>query len=247
MTEEVTKPSISAFFPVYNDAGTIELMVRKLKEVLPKFTDDYEIIIIDDASPDNSGEIADKLAESDPRIKVIHHESNRGYGGALKSGFKNSTKDLIFYTDGDAQYDVYELEKLMPHIKEFSVVNGYKTNRADGLHRKIIGTIYNQGMKLAFNLKVKDVDCDFRLIKKEVFDKISLESDTGMICVEMMKKIGDANFPIKDIPVTHYDRIYGKSQFLKAGRVLKTFKGLINLWLNLNFSKKKNEKEPIPE
>lgn len=238
--EENTKRySISAFFPMYNDAGTVELMVKKLKEVLPRLTDDYEIIMVNDCSPDESGEIAEKLAKEDPRLKVIHHEKNKGYGGALKSGFKNATKELVFYTDGDAQYDVHELEKLFPHIHEHDVVNGYKTNRADGLHRKVIGTVYNQAMRLAFNLKVKDVDCDFRLMHKRIFDKVELKANSGMICVEMMKKIGDAGFTIKDIPVAHYDRVYGKSQFLRLNRVFKTLGGLIKLWINLVLLRKK--------
>jgi glycosyltransferase involved in cell wall biosynthesis len=240
--ENENRPSISAFFPMYNDAGTVKLMVTKLKEVLSKLTDDFEIIMVNDCSPDNSGEIADSLAKEDERLKVIHHPKNRGYGGALKSGFKNATKDLIFYTDGDAQYDVYELEKLYPHINEYDVVNGYKTNRADGKIRKIIGTLYNQGIKLAFRLKVRDVDCDFRLMKRSIFNNITLKTDTGMICVEMMKKIENNKHTIKNIPVTHYDRIHGKSQFFKPKRVLKTLGGLINLWTFLFLIKKKDDK-----
>ena len=236
---EKKKHSISAFFPMYNDEGTVELMVKKLKETLPKFSDDWEIIMVNDCSPDKSGEIAEQLAKEDPRLKVVHHEQNKGYGGALKSGFKNATKDLIFYTDGDAQYDVYELERLMEHIGEHDVVNGYKTNRADGIHRKIVGETYNKGMHLAFNLKVKDVDCDFRLMHKRIFDEVELEADSGMICVEMMKKIGDAGFKIKDVPVTHYDRQHGESQFFNPRRVAKTLWGLTKLWVNMNILKKK--------
>tara|TARA_Y100000310_G_scaffold325127_1_gene388125 strand:+ start:588 stop:1337 length:750 start_codon:yes stop_codon:yes gene_type:complete len=237
------KYSISAFFPMYNDAGTVELMVTKLKQVLEKLTDDYEIIMVDDCSPDNAGEIADNLAKEDPRLKVIHHEKNRGYGGALKSGFKNATKDLVFYTDGDAQYDVLELEKLYEHIENYDVVNGYKLNRADGLHRKIIGEVYNLGMHLAFNLKVKDVDCDFRLMhRKKIFDKVELETNTGMICVEMMKKIEDSGATLKNIPVHHYDRTHGSSQFLNPKRVIKTLAGLSGLWINLVLLRKQKKK-----
>jgi glycosyltransferase involved in cell wall biosynthesis len=241
--EEKKKYSISAFFPMYNDDGTVELMVKKLKETLPKFTDDWEIIMVDDCSPDKSGEIADQLAKDDSRLKVVHHEKNKGYGGALKSGFKTATKDLIFYTDGDAQYDIYELERLMPHINEYDVVNGYKTNRADGIHRKIVGEIYNFGMHLAFNLKVKDVDCDFRLMHKKIFNQIELESDSGMICVEMMKKIGDAGLTIKDVPVNHYDRQHGKSQFFNPKRVIKTLAGLVKLWINIVLLRKGGKKK----
>ncbi len=218
---------------MYNDAGTVEIMVTKLTQVLKKLTNDYEIIMVDDCSPDDAGKIANSLAKKDSKLKVIHHEKNKGYGGALKSGFKNATKDLVFYTDGDAQYDVLELEELYKHIDQYDVVNGYKLNRADGIHRKVIGWMYNTGMHLAFNLTVKDIDCDFRLMHRKIFDRVELEADTGMICVEMMKKIQDAGFTIKNVPVHHYDRTYGKSQFLNIKRVAKTLKGLSGLWIDL--------------
>ena len=123
------KYSISAFFPVYNDAGTVELMAEKLDKVLKENSGDYEIIIVDDCSPDASGRIADNIAKKNPKVRVIHHQKNLGYGGALKTGFHSSKKDLVFYTDGDAQFDVYELPKLLPHIDNYDVVNGYKIKR----------------------------------------------------------------------------------------------------------------------
>ena len=226
--------SISAFFPVYNDAGTIELMINRLKQVLEETTKDYEIIIVNDGSEDNSAEIADQLAKKHKNIKVIHHEKNKGYGGALKTGFKNVTKDLVFYTDGDAQYNALELKRLLPHINDHHVVNGYKLNRGDGILRKILGTTYNHTVRFIFNLKVKDVDCDFRLMHSKIFKNINLKTDTGMICVEMMKKIENQNYKIKNIPVNHYPRTYGRSQFLRPKRVIKTMKGVLDLWVNLN-------------
>lgn len=232
------KYNISAFFPVYNDAGTVELMAKKLDDILRKHSDDYEIIIVDDCSPDDSGKIADGLTKINKKIRVIHHPKNLGYGGALKTGFYSSTKELIFYTDGDAQYDVDEIPKLIEHIDGYDVVNGCKIKRADKLYRKIMGNLYNLGMHVLFNLKVKDVDCDFRLIHKYVFDNIKLESNSGLICTEMMKKIQDAGYTIKNVPVGHYPRVYGRSQFFRPKRILTVLFGLINQWYELVLLKK---------
>lgn len=225
--------SISAFFPAYNDEGTIKLMVDRLREVLSEVALDYEIIIVDDCSPDKSGEIGDEIAKKDKKVRVIHHEKNRGYGGALKSGFANSKNEWIFYTDGDAQYDARELKRLVPYAKKYDVVNGYKKDRGDGVIRKIVGKTYNRFLRFMFSLKVKDVDCDFRLIKKDVFDNIRLNANDGSICLEMMKKIQDKGYSIKNVPVNHYERVYGESQFFTPKRVIKTLLKQVKNWYDL--------------
>ncbi len=233
------KYNISAFFPVYNDKGTVKLMVERMHKVLKKIAENYEIIIIDDCSPDNSGKIADEIARKDKKVRVIHHKENKGYGGALKSGFEAARKQLIFYTDGDAQYDVEELEKLIPFIDNYDVVNGYKISRGDSFYRVVIGELYNFIVgKLLFSLKVKDMDCDFRLMKREIFGDINLEANDGSICLEMMKKIQNAGYTLKNVPVHHYPRVYGKSQFFKFSKILESLIGLGNKWYNLVFLKK---------
>lgn len=232
------KYSISAFFPAYNDEGTIEKMVLTAISTLKQITRDYEVIVVDDCSPDNSGKIADNLSKRFKEVQVVHHKRNMGYGGALKSGFKNAKKDLIFYTDGDGQYDVRELKKLFPLIKEADVVNGYKISRGDSLHRTILGRMYHWGAKIFFNLKVKDVDCDFRLMKRSIFNKIKLKSNSGIICIEMIKKIQSNGYVIKEVPIQHYPRICGKSQFFKIKNVLNVFRDFIKLWWQLVILKK---------
>lgn len=232
------KHNISAFFPIYNDEGTVELMAKKMEEMLKKHANEYEIIIVDDKTPDNAGKIADELAKKNKRIRVIHHEVNKGYGGALKSGLYNSKYELIFYTDGDAQYDVYEMPKLLEYIDKYDVVNGYKTNRADKKYRKIMGEMYNWVMHIMFDLKVKDVDCDFRLFHKYVFDHVNIESNSGLVCVEMMKRTQDNGFTIKNVPVKHYPRLHGQSQFFKPLRILSLMLAMVNQWYELVVSKK---------
>ncbi len=234
-------PSISIFFPAYNDEGTIASMIIKAIMMLKEITDDYEIIVINDCSPDSSGKIVEELAKKYKKVRVIHHDKNKGYGGALKTGFNAAKKELIFYTDGDGQYDVFELRKLLPLMtKDVDEVNGYKLNRADLFWRIFLGRMYHYGTKILFNLKVRDVDCDFRLIRKKVFDKINLKSNSGLICVELIRKLQDANFKIKEVGVHHYWRAHGKSQFFNFRRIGKTLIDMLNLWWNLVVLKKKN-------
>ncbi len=227
-------PSISVFFPAYNDAGTIPSMVIASILTLRELTDDYEVIVVNDASRDHTGELLTELEHVYDCVRVITHTKNKGYGGALRSGFDHATKDLIFYTDGDAQYDPRELKQLLPALTDdVDMVNGYKIARSDPLHRVIIGTIYQYFVRFVFGLKVRDPDCDFRLIRRSVFDKVHLESDSGVICVEMMKKIGDNNFRIAQVPVHHYHRAYGKSQFFNFRRLFRVAVDLSKLWFRL--------------
>jgi len=230
--------SITAFFPCYNDAGTIASMVALMDLTLRKLTDDYEILVIDDGSSDHSQEILKECESRYERLKVIFHEKNKGYGGALKTGFYSATKEWIFYTDGDFQYDVSEISKLIPEVKDdIDIVNGYKISRSDPFHRKIIGRTYHLIMKLMFGFKLKDVDCDFRLIRRSVFDKIKLEYNSGIICVEMIKKIQDAGFHFAEVPVHHFFRSYGKSQFFNVKRIYHVGKDILKLWWKLVIKK----------
>jgi len=223
---------ISVFFPAYNDGGSIASMVINAIMTLKKITNNYEVIVVDDGSKDNTGQIIDELAKKYRHVRAIHHKVNKGYGGALRTGFASARKELIFYTDGDAQYDVRELANLVPLMKEgVDVVNGYKIKRSDPLHRKIVGKLYHYSVKFAFGLKIKDVDCDFRLIRKKVFEKVHLKSNTGVICVELMKKIQSAGFNVQEIGVHHYHRMHGKSQFFNFSRIAKTLIALAKLWV----------------
>lgn len=232
-------PSISAFFPAYNDAGTIPSMVIAADMTLRSVTDDYEIIVVNDASADYTPNVLEELKRSYPNLRVVHHQKNRGYGGALRSGFEHATKDLVFYTDGDAQYDPREMVSLLDKFGPgVDWVNGYKRSRSDPLHRVVIGKLYHWTVKAAFGLRVRDVDCDFRLFRRSVFEKVQLTQNSGVICVEMMKKVQDAGFSIVEVPVNHYHRAYGKSQFFNFGRVFRVGVGLVRLWRELVWQKR---------
>ncbi len=230
------QPSISAFFPAYNDGGTIPSMVLTALMTLRELTDDYEVIVVNDGSADYTAAVLDELAARYPELRVIHHEQNRGYGGALRTGFRSATKDLVFYTDGDAQYDPQEMTRLYEVWNaQVDFVNGYKISRSDPMHRVLIGRLYHWTVKLAFGLSLRDVDCDFRLMRRSIFDQVHLESDSGVICVELMKKVQDAGYRIVEVPVHHYHRAYGKSQFFNFRRIWRTGKQLWALWWELRW------------
>jgi glycosyltransferase involved in cell wall biosynthesis len=209
-------------------------MVIRAVRAASELTDDFEVIVVNDGSSDGTADIADELARTYPQVRVVHHPTNRGYGGALQSGFRTATKDLVFYTDGDAQYDPAELTLLWARMTpETDVVNGYKVDRSDPFHRVVIGRMYHHIVSLLFGLKVRDVDCDFRLVRRSVFDRIRLEKTSGVICLEMMKKIHDAGFRIVEVPVHHYHRAFGRSQFFNFRRLFKTALDVMRLWLAL--------------
>jgi glycosyltransferase involved in cell wall biosynthesis len=225
---------LSIFFPCYNDAGTIGSLVAAADTVAREYTDDYEIIVVDDGSTDSSRDLLRELQVAYPRLRLVFHEQNRGYGGALRSGFRHATKDLVFYTDGDGQYDVFELRRFLPILQDgIDVVNGYKIARSDPAYRVLIGTVYLRLMRLLFNFKARDVDCDFRLLRRSVFEAISLEHDSGVICLELVKKLELAGFRFAEYPVHHYHRTYGKSQFFRVGRLARVAVNIGRLWWQL--------------
>jgi len=231
-----SKPAgLSIFFPAYNDSGTIASMVVSALLTARTLTPDHEVIVVNDGSRDSTPQILDELARKYPgEVRIVHHPQNRGYGGALRSGFANATKDFVFYTDGDAQYDPSEMALLWERMAEgVDLVNGYKISRSDPMHRIVIGRLYHHMVKTLFGLKVRDVDCDFRLMRRTIFDRVTLTKDSGVICLELMKKITDAGFGIAEVPVHHYHRAYGKSQFFNFGRIFRTAVDVMGLWVDL--------------
>jgi glycosyltransferase involved in cell wall biosynthesis len=234
MRPEGRAPGLSIFFPAYNDSGTIASLVIVALMTARKLTPDYEVIVVNDGSQDRTAEILDELARSYPQVKIVHHEKNRGYGGALRTGFATATRERVFYTDGDAQYDPAEMEALWRRFDDaVDLVNGYKISRSDPLHRIVIGRIYHHTVKLLFGLTVRDVDCDFRMMRRAIFDTVHLEKNSGVICLEMMKKITDGGFRIAEVPVHHYHRAYGKSQFFNFRRLWRTAIDVMKLWYAL--------------
>lgn len=230
--------SLSAIFPAYNDGGTIASMISAAWIACQQVTDDFEIIVVNDGSMDYTARILEETKNRYPELRVIHHESNRGYGGALRSGFAAAKKDWIFYTDGDSQYNPLELVDLVGALGEGAdAVNGYKSTRNDSLVRIIIGRAYHHFVKFLFEIHIRDVDCDFRLIPKKIFDEIELKSNSGAICLELVKKIEDAGYVFAEVRVGHYSRKYGVSQFFVPSRIVQALRQIMGLYWALVIKK----------
>src|SRR3989338_5561750 len=206
-------PSLSVCFPAYNDGGTIASLVLVALRTLPQTPSDYEIIVVNDGSQDYTAEVLAELARRLPALRVIEHPVNQGYGSALRTLFAAAQKEWIFYTDGDAQYDPHELVQLAEAVRpEVDWVNGYKITRQDPLHRIVIGGLYHLFVKVAFGLPLRDTDCDFRLFRRSLYQRVQLQSHTGTIAVELVKRFHDAGGRCAQVPVHHYHRAYGRSQ-----------------------------------
>ena len=226
--------SISVFFPCYNDAKSIRKLVEDSFLILKKITYNHEVIVIDDRSTDGSRKVLKNLSKKYKNLKLVFHERNLGYGGALRSGFKTASKELVFYTDGDGQYDVKELPILLSLLtKDIDIANGIKMSRHDPTYRIFVGNLYSFIARWIFFLPIYDVDCDFRLIRRSVLTKLDLKSNSGSICVEIVKKSQRAGAKFRQVSVHHKERKWGQSQFFRVDRILNTFFELGKLWIKL--------------
>ena len=228
-------PSLSVFFPAYNDAPSLPALIHRTFEVLEQHVDDYEVVVINDGSYDDTGAVLGQLSrEFAPRMRVETHPKNRGYGGALRTGFTTATREFVFYTDGDGQYDVGELPRLLELVTpQTGLVNGYKLERHDPAHRIWIGNIYNFCARLLFRIRIRDIDCDYRLIRRELLERIHLTSTSGTICVELIRKLELSGCLVAEIGVHHHPRLHGRSQFFRLRSLAVTFAQLLRLWVKL--------------
>jgi glycosyltransferase involved in cell wall biosynthesis len=221
--------SISVFFPCYNEQENVGRTVEKTLEVMEKLDADFEIIIVDDGSSDDTGRIADEMAGRDGRIKVVHHTQNLGYGAALQSGFKTATKELVFYTDGDGQFDINEMPPLLSLMEQYDIVSCYRLNRRDPIIRKVNGWCWTRLVCLMFGLKIRDIDCAFKLYKREIFDKIEMSSTGALIDAEILARAARKGYRITQEGVHHYPRTAGVQSGSSIRVVLHAFKELFKL------------------
>jgi glycosyltransferase involved in cell wall biosynthesis len=223
--------SVSAFFPCFNDEMSIAGMVRDVRDALCDAVDDFEVIVIDDGSTDGSLAVLEALTTEVPQLRLVVHEANRGYGGALQSGFTAATKQWIFYTDGDAQYDATEVLRCLDAARDdVDVVQGYKIGRGDRWYRRVIGRVYHHVVKVLFGLPVRDTDCDFRLIRASAMEPITLTSTSGVICVELMHALNAQGARFVEVGVSHHWRPHGRSQFFRLPRIARSAQQLLRLW-----------------
>ena len=224
-----TDVSISVFFPCYNEQDNVAPTVEKSLAVLNKLKADFEIVIVDDGSSDATGQIADEISSHNSRVKVVHHSTNLGYGAALRSGFKAASKELVFYTDGDGQFDINEMPPLLPLIEQYDIVSCYRLNRQDSYIRRINGWCWTKLVCLLFGMKIRDIDCAFKLYKRKIFDNIRLSSTGALIDTEILARAIRRGYSITQEGVHHYPRTAGTQTGANLRVILRAFKELFKL------------------
>jgi len=224
--------AISCFFPAYNDEQSIGKMVETALQVLRSHAGDFEVIVVNDGSRDGTAAVLEELrVKHAPHVNVVTHPENRGYGAALRSGFAAARKEFVFYTDGDGQYDASELPRLIDLMQaDVGLVNGYKLERHDPGHRIAIGFLYNRFARWLFGVRIRDIDCDYRLIRRVALNDAELQSSSGTICVELVRMIELSPWRVVETGVHHYPRMHGRSQFFRLRSLLTTLSQLIKLY-----------------
>jgi len=221
--------SISVFFPCHNEEANVRRVTERAVATLERLEADYEVIIVDDGSTDATSRLADEMAAGNPCIRAIHHARNQGYGAALQSGFRAATKELVFYTDGDGQFDIGEMPALLPLLADFDIVSCYRMQRQDNLLRRINGWLWTRVIRLAFSLKIRDVDCAFKLYRRALFDDIKMESTGALIDTEILARAARKGYRITQRGVHHYPRTAGQQTGANLRVIVRAFRELWQL------------------
>jgi glycosyltransferase involved in cell wall biosynthesis len=224
---------LSLFYPMYNEEANIEEAVRRALAALPRHADEFEVILVDDGSRDATASIADRLCAADPRVRVVHHEVNRGYGAALRSGIAAARYEWVFYTDGDNQFDLDEIQLLIPLCGSADIVTGYRVSRSDPWNRRANAWTFNLAMRILFGLRLRDVDCAFKLYRRSIFDGIRLRSDGAMIDAEILARAKRRGARIAEVGVHHFPRTAGSQTGANLSVIFRAFRELFRLWAEL--------------
>ena len=222
--------SLSLFFPCYNEEANVGSMIDEAVRIGEEYGVDYEVLVVDDGSSDRSAEIVRGWSAKNPRVRLIQHPRNKGYGAALRTGLENARKELVFLTDGDNQFHLSDIEKLFSKIDSCDVVAGYRINRRDKAHRRLNGFLWTRLTRFLFGLPVRDVDCAFKLFRRKTLEGLEPKSDHLLIHAEILARIKKKGFRIEEIGVTHYPRTAGKATATALGSILKTFSELFKLY-----------------
>jgi glycosyltransferase involved in cell wall biosynthesis len=226
-------PGLSVFLPSHNEEGNIERVVNGLVAEIPKVADDYEVIVVDDGSRDRTLEIAQRLAAANPRVKVVHHPVNKGYGGAVISGIRAATKPYVLLCDGDGQFDPADIARLTERVPEYDVIVGRRARRADPLMRRVNGRVWTILMRLLFGVQASDIDCGFKLFKHEFVEGVELHAKGAMISTELMAKAAGRGAKICEVDVRHLPRLVGEQSGASLKVIGRAFKELFALFFEL--------------
>jgi glycosyltransferase involved in cell wall biosynthesis len=230
-------PGISVFLPSHNEEPNVERVVRGFLAELPRVTDNYEVIVVNDGSSDKTGAIADRLANEDPHVKVVHHPKNRGYGGAVISGIRAATQPYVVLADGDGQFDPKEVASLAAFVPEYDVVVGKRIERADPLMRRINGKAWTTLVQMVLGIGISDIDCGFKLFKREFLDGMELRAHGAMISTELMARVAGRGAKIKEVGVQHLPRMAGEQSGANLKVIARAFKELFTLYGELKSEK----------
>ncbi len=228
-----TKHGITIIFPAYNEEENITKAVEQAIHCLELLFLDWEIIVVNDGSRDRTGQIIDGLARQDSRIRVVHHGKNEGYGAALRSGIQRAHKELIFFCDSDLQFHLNELLLLLAWIEQYDIVIGYRFRRSDPFYRRLNALGWKMLVRLLLGLKVRDIDCAFKLFRGAVFRASGINSVGAMVNTEILVQATRMGFKIKEVPVTHFPRLNGKQTGANLWVILKAFKEIFRLYHRL--------------
>jgi len=226
-----TSKSLTVFFPAHNEEANIGKLVRETYDTLRGRVEDFEIIAVNDGSTDGTREVLNKLEKEIPEFRAVHHEVNKGYGGAVQTGFKNASKDLVFFTDGDGQFDITEIHGFLDVIDEHDAVLGYRINRQDPFHRKVFAKCWGLLIRCLFGFKVRDLDCAFKLFHRKDIEAVEFETSGAMITVELLAKLHKRpGFDFVEIGVTHRPRLAGEQSGGSPKVILRAFKELFRMY-----------------
>lgn len=221
--------SLTVFFPCYNEEANVERTTLAALKTCRRLSVDFEIIIVDDGSRDRTGEIADRLAGEHAPIRAVHNKPNRGYGGALQRGFREATKNWVFYTDGDGQFDFEEIDKLFPLLDRFDIASAYRIDRKDSFIRKVNAFCWTTLVNIVFRLWLRDIDCAFKLYPRSLFDAIEMKSQGALIDTEILARAKRLGYTIGQVGVHHYPRTAGTQTGANLRVILRAFKELFKL------------------
>lgn len=221
---------LSVFFPAYYDEKNIGKVVQKAVEVLEDLNlKDYEVTIIEDGSPDKTGEVADELSRQYPKVNVVHHEKNKGYGATLWEGFSTAKFEYVFYTDGDNQFDLEELRKFIALLPFSDMVVGYRKKKQYSPYRKLTSFVYNVILRYAFDIDYIDIDCAFKIIKTDLFKKIKVNTKDAFIDAEIMIRAGLLGYTFTELGVKHLPRVDGVSTAARPSIIFRTIREIAEL------------------
>jgi glycosyltransferase involved in cell wall biosynthesis len=225
----MNKPDISFFFPIYNDERTVRIVTEKAIRLFNEIANQYEIVIVDDASPDKAGEIADQLAREYPQVKVVHHETNRGYGAAVKSGIANTKYDWVCMVDGDDEYDILDLKRMLDLRQYYGLIIGFRYKKLYSTKRIFISHVYNALLRSLFDMRFRDISTGIRVFHRSILERIDLNSNSPFIGAELAIKTMLGGTPVGEVGIQTFPREFGAGAATSMKNIIRTIRDMLRM------------------